>query len=330
MRRSWVSYYSHMLNPVWLRTLRAVIELGSFADAARELRYSPSAVSQQMSRLERAADRALFKRDKRGIVPTPAAIRLAERAAPLLDMLANLDVSEDAGGDVVHLRIGICADGMRYVRPALRQLADNGPQVHLSVIVGESRHLIDEIVAGTLDVALVCRYNLVPRIWPSQVTNWPLADEPLAVLLPYGHPVAAQPSVTLADIQNEWWITGPETGDEVSCLLYSCAAAGFQPRVAARVQDRDTARELVMDGVGITLVPACAEQTDALAGVVAVRLVGPTFRRIEVAHAIGVDSAATVDFVACLRENAPSQAVAAGGQGDASGGFGMPHADRYL
>jgi DNA-binding transcriptional LysR family regulator len=289
--------------------LRAVVEHGSFADAARQLRYSPSAVSQQMSRLERAAERPLFKRDRRGVVPTAAAIRLAERAAPLLDMLANLDLVDDTSEDVTCLRAGICADGLPYARPALRQLAEPGLALLLSITTGESRYLVEEVVSGTLDVALVCRYNLVPRIWPSQVTKWALADEPLAVLVPKAHPIAARQSATLAEVRDEWWITGQEDGDEFSCLQAASAAVGFQPRVAARVQDRDSARELVLAGVGVTLVPASVELPDSLAGLVAVRLVGPTRRRIEVVYAASEVSAATAAFVACLRHNAPRRSA---------------------
>ncbi|MGC7094456.1 LysR family transcriptional regulator [Amycolatopsis lurida] len=290
-----------MLNPVWLRTLGAVVELGSFADAARLLGYSPSAVSQQMSRLERAIDRPLFTRDRRGVVPTSAAIRLAERATPLLDMLANLDQSEDAGVGVTQLRIGVCADALRYARPALRRLAESGAPLSLSMTVRESTVLVDEIAAGSLDVALVCRYHLVPRTWPGQVATWPLADEPLGVLVPAGHPVAARPSVTFAGLRDEWWITGPETGDEFSHLQRSCATAGFSPRVAARAEDRDTARELVLNGLGVTLVPAAVEPPP---GLVAVPVTGPACRRIEVVHSVADNSAATVGFVLCLRESA--------------------------
>ena len=176
-------------------------------------------------------------------------------------MLANLDQSEDAGGGVTQLRIGVCTDALRYAR---NRRCDGSPRRCATVTVDDRAGvhvLVDEIAAGSLDVAVVCRYNLVPRTWPGQVATWPLADEPLAVLVPAGHPVAARPSVTFAGLRDEWWITGPETGDEFSHLQRSCATAGFQPRVAARAEDRDTARELVLNGVGVTLVPAAVETT---------------------------------------------------------------------
>ncbi|HEX4704880.1 MAG TPA: LysR substrate-binding domain-containing protein, partial [Pseudonocardiaceae bacterium] len=103
--------------------------------------------------------------------------------------------------------------------------------------------------------------------------------------------------------------------DDNSCLLRSCAAAGFEPRVAARVQDRDTARELVLAGVGVTLVPAGADPSDPSAGstgVVSVPLVGTTYRRIEVVHPADC-SAATAGFVAGLRHGPPGEHLSVDG-----------------
>lgn len=59
-----------MLNPLHLRTLESVLRNGSFAHAARSLGYSGSAVSQQISALERQVRAPLFERDAHGVRPT--------------------------------------------------------------------------------------------------------------------------------------------------------------------------------------------------------------------------------------------------------------------
>jgi DNA-binding transcriptional LysR family regulator len=312
-----------MLNPVWLRTLQAVVEVGSFADAARHLGYTPSAVSQQMSRLERNIDTPLFIRDGRRVIPTSAAIRLAERATALLAMLSSLDLTDDTGDDVTPLRLGTCARGLHYIRPALRQLAEDSAHVALSMTTGESPQLVEDVAAGALDVAVVCRYNLVPRIWPGQVVSCLLANEPLAVLLPAGHPLA-QPWTTISDMRHEWWITGPEASDESTSLLRSCAAAGFQPRVAARVQDFEAAVELVLNGFGVTVVPATVELPAEACGVVSVPMAGLTFRSIEVVHAASDDSSATETFMASLYPQARGRSTVASGTEGGRRMLGLP------
>src|SRR4051794_4088351 len=79
-----------MLNPTHLQSLRTVVECGSLTKAATRLGYSPSAISQQMSALERATGTRLFIRTARTLRPTDAGLRLAERSVPLLLQLEAL------------------------------------------------------------------------------------------------------------------------------------------------------------------------------------------------------------------------------------------------
>src|SRR6478752_6021680 len=73
-----------LINPVHLRTLVEVVRLGSFAAAATRLGYTASAVSQQMSALERDTGVALLQRSARSINPTEAAVVMTQHAAKVL------------------------------------------------------------------------------------------------------------------------------------------------------------------------------------------------------------------------------------------------------
>ena len=58
------------VHPQLLRTLRAVIETGSFTGASERLGFTQSAVSKQVAALESAAGVQLFRRGSRGVEPT--------------------------------------------------------------------------------------------------------------------------------------------------------------------------------------------------------------------------------------------------------------------
>src|SRR5881628_4146083 len=73
-----------MLRLDHLATLQTVLRRGSFADAARELGYTASAVSQQIGALERNTGLALFEREAKSIRPTTAAHHLMESSRTLL------------------------------------------------------------------------------------------------------------------------------------------------------------------------------------------------------------------------------------------------------
>ncbi len=88
-----------MLNLERLRVLQAVARHGSVTAAAAELHVTTSAVSQQLTKLERESGAALVERSGRGIRLTEAAQLLASHASAILSMaeLAQADVDARAG-----------------------------------------------------------------------------------------------------------------------------------------------------------------------------------------------------------------------------------------
>lgn len=248
-----------MLNPVHLRTLVAVVRTGSFADAARQLGYTGSAVSQQVAALERTVKLPLFERAAHSIRPTPAAEFLAQRAR---DALATLTALEDdlggmAQGSVGRLRIGSFPTASERLLPeALASFLLDRPSVEILLDEGEPDELIARLEDGELDIALVYRYDLVPRAWPRALLARPLVDEELVLLLPAGHRLTEQTTVTLADLASEKWVSTREATAGATCLQRLCAAERFDPVVAVRSNDYDVIRGFVRSGLGIALVPA--------------------------------------------------------------------------
>ncbi|MEN3357025.1 MAG: hypothetical protein V7637_1007 [Mycobacteriales bacterium] len=291
-----------VLNPLWLETLRVVVETGSFAAAARRLGYTPSAISQQMAGLERQVNAVLFERVRSGIKPTPTALRLVERATPLLVKLAELDSdlreAELAPGEP--LRMGSFPAGVRHLLPAVRRLAAGPVPVSLSLAIGQPRQLVAAVYAGPLEVALVERYDLVPRTWPAEVAVRPIADEAMVLLLRAEHPLAGEGRIPVGDLPAETWVAGSPDGDDCACLFRLCAAAGFRPRVLGYSEDPSVQAELVRARVGIALVPSTDEPPEA--GLVRVPLAGMApRRRVELAYRAAGGSAAVAALTAALR-----------------------------
>lgn len=264
-----------MLNPLHLRTLAVVIETGSFANAARQLGYTASAVSQQIVALERASGSTLFEREAHSVRPTAGARFLAERGHDVLASLdtLELDVRAMARGRLGRLRLGSFATASARLLPgSLAALAAALPQVEVRLDEGEPDELVPALLEGRLDLALVYRYDLVPRPVPEGLVDVPLLDEDLLLLLPAGHPRCSRRPVALADLADEIWVASREGSDGAACLLGLCAAAGFQPRIDLRSNDYGVVQGLVGAGLGIALVPALGHQQSA--DVHAARLTG--------------------------------------------------------
>ncbi|TWP43496.1 LysR family transcriptional regulator [Lentzea tibetensis] len=247
-----------MLNPVHLRTLVEVVRTGSFAEAARRLGYTSSAVSQQISAFERAVGVTLFEREAHSIRPASAALLIADRGGELLAALDGFEheIRAMVQGLRGRLRLGTFPTASARVVPhAVARLSADLPDAEIRLDEAEPDDVLPLVLAGDIDIALVYSYDLVPVTWPDELTVLPLLDETLLVLVPAGHP-AAKVSVRLEDLRGERWIASRDGTSGATCLVRLCAAHGFAPRIAFRSNDYDVVQSLVSAGVGVALVPA--------------------------------------------------------------------------
>ena len=246
-----------MLRPLHLRTLSAVLRTGSFAAAGRQLGYTGSAVSQQMSALETDSGLVLFERSAHGIRPTPAARLLAERAGETLGSLAALEeaVGEIARGVRGRLGLGSFPTASEVlVPPALARFARGFAHVDVRFDDGEPDDLLPRLVEGDLDVIVVFRYDLVPRSWPAGCERTLLFSEDVRLLVP-DHARLPEDPVELAAFADADWIATREGTAGAIALERACALAGFAPRIRYRTSDYDVVRSFVRAGLGVAAVP---------------------------------------------------------------------------
>ncbi|GAT87409.1 LysR family transcriptional regulator [Paenarthrobacter nicotinovorans] len=248
-----------MLNPVHLRTLTVVLRTGSFADAAREIGYTGSAVSQQVAALERAVQAPLVERDAQSIRPTEAAKFLAARAHDIINALGNLedDMKGFSKGDYGLMRLGSFSTASQRLLPdGLASYLHRHPNSSVDLEEGGPSELAGMVRDSTLDVAVVFHYDLVPQQWPSNVAATPLLAEELLLLLPESHRLAGTENITLQDLAQELWVSTKEDSSGDACLRHLCASGGFTPRIPVRSNNYDALRGMVRSGLGIALVPA--------------------------------------------------------------------------
>ncbi|MEN5072954.1 LysR family transcriptional regulator [Isoptericola cucumis] len=253
------------LDPTTLRTLGAAIRQGSFAAAGRELGYTASAVSQQMSGLERSLGLQLFERHARSVVPTEAAQYLYERSEDLLGLVDQLeaDVARLAAGQAGRLRIGSFASaGGPIVAQVIARFLVRRRDVEISLDEGEPHELFPRVLDGDLDVALGFRYDLVPTRWPPDVVLTELMVEDLYVVAPRRHRLAHARSVGFGDLASERWIANREDTAASRCLVALAEEEGFSPRIAFRSNSFGTVRGFVAAGLGVALLPGLAHEPD--------------------------------------------------------------------
>ena len=139
-----------------LRTFVTGFELGSFASAAERLGRSQSTVSTQLRRLEEQAGKPLVRRAGRGLGLTTAGEGMLGYARRILEL--NDEAIESIRGIDVEgwARLGLPQDFAELWLPAvLRQFSNAHPKVRVEIQVDRSVPLVEKVVAGELDAALV-------------------------------------------------------------------------------------------------------------------------------------------------------------------------------
>ncbi|MFE4544273.1 LysR family transcriptional regulator [Arthrobacter sp. NPDC056727] len=290
-----------MVNPLHLRTFIVVLRTGSFAEAARSLGYTGSAVSQQISCLERSVKMVLFERDAHGIRPTSSAGFLAERAQSVLAAFASFEeeVKAMSEGNFGQVRLGSFPTASQQLLPSsLATFARTHGDVGIDLDEGEPEALIPLLLDRDLDLAIVYHYDLAPQAWPKTLKAEPLLHEELILLLPPGHRFT-DAGTSLADLEKETWVATGERTSGARSLRRACAAAGFEPEVHYRSDDYDVIRRFVATGLGVALVPALGHAAGSVGTATIIDL--PVRRHVVALHASSTINPAVEGAVAALK-----------------------------
>ncbi|NMR31222.1 LysR family transcriptional regulator [Crystallibacter degradans] len=253
-----------MVNPVHLRTLLEVTRRGSFAAAAVQLGYTASAVSQQMSALEREAGVTLFERSARSVRPTETAFVMARHAAKVLTDIDALLAATSRTHDTTaqEVRLGIFPSLATYALPRLLRL----PQwpnlgINLKVFVAEPAQTIQGLrTGGELDLALVYQVGQGGLAWPHSVNRQWLGDDNFRVVLPESWGLQAGSQVSASQLAEMPWIMHHPGTSDATVIERLFASCNLHPRVVAYCDDFNASLEMASAGFGAALVPELAMQ----------------------------------------------------------------------
>lgn len=250
-----------MLNLERLRTLDALARHGSVSGAAEGLHITTSAVSQQMSKLEREVGQQLLAKNGRGVRLTDAGRLLAEHAARILSQveLAQSDLEAQRGQVVGELRLAAFPTALRGLFPiALTTLRSHHPALRVRSRELEPENGVNAVLRGDVDLAVVLDWYNKPLPMPQGLAKASILEDPVGVAMPDGHPLAGRDEVDLEDFAGDEWVAWPEGEFCHEWLLYTLRAKGIEPRIAHRAEEHHTQLALVAAGLGVSVAPASA------------------------------------------------------------------------
>ena len=238
-----------------LRYFIAVAEERHYGRAAQRLGRAQPPVSRQIQALEKELGYPLFDRSKRQVELTPAGAVFLEHTRRVF---RELEVGVHQGrrasqGESGRLRVGYLSS-LAYtgLTELLRAYRASFPTVEVALRELSPAEQVEALKAGTIDVGFV-RAPLEDGALAFEC----IRREPLLVVLPVEHRLAARARLKLEWLAEEGFVLFPRSRGPAyfDFLMSLCRAAGFTPRIVQEAPQLDV-MNLVAAGFGVSLVPA--------------------------------------------------------------------------
>lgn len=244
-----------MSNFRQLEAFVAVVEQRNFTRAARTLRVSQPAVSFQIRGLEDTLGTQLLERLGRQVRLTPAGEVVYAEAKNILaaeermrEAVASLNSLET--GKIV---VGASTIPGEYVLPKLAgEFKTLYPGVQITLRIGESTRVAEWLLDRTVDLGVVG-----VRVENPQLSFTRIFSDELVVVMPAGHPLAAQSEIALEQLLKEPFVLRGTGSGTRQVFEHALTAAGLQPSLLNAVMELDTTRAVlsaVEAGVGVSVV----------------------------------------------------------------------------
>ncbi len=275
-----------MFNPEHLLTLQAVVDEGTVLGAADRLGCTPSAVSQQLGRLQQQVAQPIMHRRGRANVPTDAAavlVRLAQQMRDL-DERARSDLEMLDGLISGSLSLASFPSGFRgLLIPTAMALRDQHPNLDVTLYELNPGEAVSGVRRGEVDLALVHDWTDRHVRLQDGVIDRPIGLDQVDVVVRDDHSFAVGPQgLDFALLDDQVWIDDTP-GVFSDWLLQSLDTHRLSYRIGATVEHMATRLRLVLEGFGICLLPRLG-RGDLPPGVVALPLQGAPTRRLYAVH----------------------------------------------
>jgi len=238
-----------------LELFLAVMDSPSMTRAAEKIHLSPGAVSLQLHNLAEELHTELFVRRGKRLIPTPAALRLAERAKEVVKLMGHIqqEFENDVTKDMrpLHFATGVTTLIYQLGRP-LRQLRKRFPNAEIRVTVGAT----EEMVAGLHDR----RFDLALISLPVPEDNLQiilLFEEELLFVRPSAKKAASSHigSVEPGELANVPFLLYPKRSNVRRVIDGFFREIGIQPHAPMEAEDTEAIKRLVESGFGYSVLP---------------------------------------------------------------------------
>ena len=243
------------MHRLWL--LRELSIRGTVHAVATALGYSPSAVSQQLTKLQREVGATLLERDGRGVRLTPEAWILVTHTESVLEQLERAETEVAALRRVVTgtLRVATFQSvALAFIPEVLRLLAERHPRLHIEVSIQEPDQAIPGLSSRDFDVVVDEEYPGITQQPDDRLERQELVRDPMVLVVPrsWGRPE------DIRELAGRPWAAEPLGSPARNWMVACCRTLGFEPEVRFAFDDLTMQLRFVETGHAVSLVPSLA------------------------------------------------------------------------
>lgn len=238
-----------------LRLFLAAAESESFTRGAKRAFVSQPALSASIAKLEAELDVKLFTRNKRNVVLTPAGRSLFTRARRIIEECNRARDELKYHGQQRRIRLGVINTlSITHVSRLIESYRCDNPRLSLQVFDASKDEMENLADNGRIDMALTVLPDR-PGSGRRFTCSKPLFSEPYRLAMAASHHLSKAPSLSLADLENEPFVSRSHC-EYRRMLQQMMKSAGVRLQVSYVTNQDDRALALVEQGVGVAIVPA--------------------------------------------------------------------------
>ena len=235
-----------------IRSLSAIIENGSFVQAARALDVSQASMHRAARDLERNLRRPLYYRTAFGIMATPPAIEFARKVKLALReidwALEELEAAKGNFGSKIIIGAMPLA-GSVMLASVLHEFLTAYPDASVQTLNMNADELLKNLRMGAVDLVI----GLLRDPAPPDLINEPLIKTPYIVAARHGHPLTRKAQVSLDEIAGQEWVVGTP-GASRRTAFDDLFAQSRRPHAPLETSSLATIRTLLAQGDRLTLL----------------------------------------------------------------------------
>ncbi|MFC3885872.1 LysR family transcriptional regulator [Bacillus songklensis] len=243
-----------------LKTFVTLVEVKNFTKTAEILLMSQPSVSLHIKNLEKEFQTKLFLRSPKFLKITPTGEILYDRAKQMITIYEQTrqDILEHHNCIKGELKIGASFTIGEYILPSLLfDFQKDYPELELQVVIGNTEEIVQYVRLYQVDIGLI-----EGQTNEKELSVHAFMQDELFIVSSNNHKLACKDEVTIADLQNQAWVTREVGSGTREYLNHVIRSNGLKVKSLLTISSNQGIKETLMNGMGLSLLSRSVIERD--------------------------------------------------------------------